>query len=64
MLKSVIQDIVQDESFHLPVEPAATVLRNAKELVLKQEEYSAEFKLIETNVTQELASCLTFSGCA
>ena len=58
MLKSAIKDFVQEESFHFPVEPAAIVLRNA---VLKHKEYSAEFELIETNVTKELASCLTSS---
>ena len=61
MLKSVTQDIIQDESFHLPVEPAATVLRDAKELVLKHKEYPAEFELMERNATKELASCLSSS---
>ena len=46
MLKSIIQDIVHEESLRLPVEPAATVLRNAKEVVLKHEEYSAKFELV------------------
>ena len=36
------------------MEPAATVLRNAKELVLKHKEYPAEFELIKTIVMKHI----------
>lgn len=61
MLKSIVQDIIRDDSFHLPVEPAGTVLRNAQELFQKHEEHSAEFQLIERNITKGLAPCFASS---
>ena len=57
MLKSSIKDIIRDDSFHLPVEPAVTVLRNAQELLQKHEEHSALFQQIEGNLMKELGPC-------
>ena len=60
MLKRAIQQVIDDDSYHLNVEPAATALRQAKCIAewSNQEENTAILNEFETYVVKELKGCV------
>ena len=64
MLKNAIQHVIDDSSFHLKVEPAATALQQAKYMYMYVAEWSGKdenrliFEAFEERLVKELMGCL------
>ena len=60
MLQSAVEHVVKDDSFHLPLEPAATALRLAKAVMdwSSREENKLIYHVFEEKVGAELQTCL------
>ena len=61
MLKTAIESITKDSSFHLPVEPAASSLRIAYNLLEKYDQSKSVFDSLERKVLQKLQACFSTS---
>ena len=64
MLKKAVEHIIKDDSFHLPLEPAATALRIAKAVIRwsSQEENKLLYYSFEKKIIEYLQTCLP-NGC-
>ena len=57
MLKNAIESVTKDSSFHLPVEPAASSLQAAYDLLEKYDLFKSVFNSLEKEVLQKLQVC-------
>ena len=59
-MRRAIEHVVSDQSFHIPVEPAATALSTAKSVLewVSNEENQSLFAAFEGKVMAELHTCL------
>ena len=58
MLKRAVSSVVEDQSFHIAVEPAATALRTAKNVLEWAETNEEAFRSFEELVCSALSPCL------
>ena len=58
MLKKAVQCIIEDESFHIPVEPAATALRTAKTVLEWARDHNDGLLSYELQICSTLRPCL------
>ena len=62
MLRRAIESILEDKTFHIPVEPAVTVLRAAKTANQWAHEHKDRCRYLETQICSALRPCLTGGG--
>ena len=60
-VKDCHSNITKDSSFHLPVEPAASSLRIAYNLLEKYDQSKSVFDSLERKVLQKLQACFSTS---